>query len=104
MSTPSPAGLGSDLQLAQAAGTVEAVLVDLEVSLELGHSFPVTHTSSPGQPYQAEQPFALVFVKGLFELGYQFRYPNFRKGYTAEIMRLEAAGQLNLESENREHP
>jgi nucleoside-diphosphate-sugar epimerase len=32
------------------------------------------------------------------ELGYQFKYPNFRKGYTAEIMRLEAAGQLNLES------
>lgn len=30
------------------------------------------------------------------ELGYQFKYPNFRKGYTAEIMRLEAAGQLNL--------
>ncbi len=30
------------------------------------------------------------------ELGYQFKYPNFRKGYTAEIMRLEAAGELNL--------
>ena len=38
------------------------------------------------------------------ELGYQFKYPNFRKGYTAEIMRLEAAGQLNLDPERREHP
>jgi hypothetical protein len=28
------------------------------------------------------------------ELGYQFKYPNFRKGYTAEIMRLEAAGLM----------
>jgi len=35
------------------------------------------------------------------ELGYQFRYPNFRKGYTAEIQRLEQAGQLNLEPEKR---
>ncbi|MCU0785434.1 MAG: SDR family oxidoreductase [Verrucomicrobia bacterium] len=31
------------------------------------------------------------------ELGYQFKYPNFRKGYTAEIMRLEAAGELDIE-------
>jgi nucleoside-diphosphate-sugar epimerase len=38
------------------------------------------------------------------ELGYQFKYPNFRKGYTAEIMRLEAAGQLNIEPDNREQP
>jgi nucleoside-diphosphate-sugar epimerase len=38
------------------------------------------------------------------ELGYQFKYPNFRKGYTAEIMRLEAAGQLNIEANNREQP
>jgi nucleoside-diphosphate-sugar epimerase len=38
------------------------------------------------------------------ELGYQFKYPNFRKGYTAEIMRLDAAGQLNLDAENPELP
>jgi nucleoside-diphosphate-sugar epimerase len=38
------------------------------------------------------------------ELGYQFKYPNFRKGYTAEIMRLEAAGQLNIETEDHKHP
>ncbi len=30
------------------------------------------------------------------ELGYQFKYPNFRKGYTAEILRLERAGELNV--------
>jgi nucleoside-diphosphate-sugar epimerase len=28
------------------------------------------------------------------ELGYQFKYPNFRNGYTAEIQRLMDAGQL----------
>jgi nucleoside-diphosphate-sugar epimerase len=35
------------------------------------------------------------------ELGYQFKYPNFRKGYTAEIQRLDAAGQLNIELDPR---
>ena len=28
------------------------------------------------------------------ELGYQFKYPNFRIGYTEEISRLEQAGKL----------
>ena len=37
------------------------------------------------------------------ELGYQFKYPNFRKGYTAEIQRLDEAGQLNIEPESREN-
>lgn len=31
------------------------------------------------------------------ELGYPFKQPNFRKGYTAELMRLNVAGQLNIE-------
>jgi nucleoside-diphosphate-sugar epimerase len=35
------------------------------------------------------------------ELGYQFKYPNFRKGYTAEIQRLDDAGKLNIEPEPR---
>ena len=35
------------------------------------------------------------------ELGYQFKYPTFRQGYTAEIMRLERAGELNVEPEPR---
>jgi len=35
------------------------------------------------------------------ELGYQFKYPNFRKGYTAEIQRLDQLGQLNIEPEPR---
>ena len=34
------------------------------------------------------------------ELGYQFKYPTFRQGYTAEIMRLERAGQLNIVRES----
>lgn len=35
------------------------------------------------------------------ELGYQFKYPNFRQGYTAEIQRLDQAGELNIELEPR---
>ena len=35
------------------------------------------------------------------ELGYQFKYPNFRKGYTAEIQRLDQLGRLNIEPEPR---
>jgi nucleoside-diphosphate-sugar epimerase len=31
------------------------------------------------------------------ELGYQFKYPTFRQGYTAEIQRLDDAGRLNIE-------
>jgi nucleoside-diphosphate-sugar epimerase len=30
------------------------------------------------------------------ELGCQFKYPNFRKGYSAEILRLERAGKLEV--------
>jgi nucleoside-diphosphate-sugar epimerase len=37
------------------------------------------------------------------ELGYQFKYPNFRKGYTAELIRLEHAGLLDIKVENREN-
>lgn len=36
------------------------------------------------------------------ELGYQFKYPNFRKGYTAELIRLDRAGLLPLEPKDRE--
>lgn len=35
------------------------------------------------------------------ELGYRFKYPTFRQGYTAEIQRLDQAGQLNIELEPR---
>lgn len=35
------------------------------------------------------------------ELGVQLKYPTFRQGYTAEIRRLEAAGELNIEPEPR---
>lgn len=35
------------------------------------------------------------------ELGYQFKYPTFRQGYTAEIQRLDRAGLLNIEPEPR---
>jgi nucleoside-diphosphate-sugar epimerase len=35
------------------------------------------------------------------ELGCQFKYPNFRKGYTAEIQRLDQAGRLDIQPEPR---
>lgn len=35
------------------------------------------------------------------EMGYQFKYPTFRQGYTAEILRLDRAGQLNIEPDPR---
>jgi nucleoside-diphosphate-sugar epimerase len=35
------------------------------------------------------------------ELGYKFKYENFRKGYTAEIKRLDDLGQLNIQNEPR---
>jgi nucleoside-diphosphate-sugar epimerase len=35
------------------------------------------------------------------ELGYQFKHPNFRKGYTAEIQRLDRAGELNVLPDER---
>jgi len=35
------------------------------------------------------------------ELGYQFKYPNFRKGYSAEILKLERAGKLEVALDER---
>jgi nucleoside-diphosphate-sugar epimerase len=35
------------------------------------------------------------------QLGYPFKYPTFRQGYTAEIQRLDRAGLLNIEPEPR---
>ena len=35
------------------------------------------------------------------ELGYQFKYPNFRKGYSAELLRLDRAGELHVEPDER---
>ena len=32
------------------------------------------------------------------ELGYQFKYPTFRQGYTAEILRLDRAGELDTKN------
>jgi nucleoside-diphosphate-sugar epimerase len=35
------------------------------------------------------------------ELGYQFKHPNFRKGYSAEILRLDRSGELNVLPDER---
>lgn len=37
------------------------------------------------------------------ELGCKLKYPTFRQGYTAELLRLERAGELNVELESREN-
>ncbi|MFN7139477.1 MAG: SDR family oxidoreductase [Limisphaerales bacterium] len=60
----------------------------------------------------AEEESAAVRKRGLtnkkvsnrrlkMELGYQFKYPTFRQGYTAEITRLDREGKLNIEPEPR---
>lgn len=36
------------------------------------------------------------------ELGYQFKFPTFRQGYTEEIRRLDQAGLLDIKPESRE--
>jgi nucleoside-diphosphate-sugar epimerase len=59
------------------------------------------------EPETAERKRALTNKKVQnrrlkMELGYQFKYPNFRKGYTAEIQRLQQAGQLNIDLEPRD--
>jgi nucleoside-diphosphate-sugar epimerase len=35
------------------------------------------------------------------ELGYQFKYRNFRKGYSAELLRLDRAGELHIALDER---
>jgi nucleoside-diphosphate-sugar epimerase len=35
------------------------------------------------------------------ELGFQYQYPTFRQGYTAELTRLERAGALEIQPETR---
>jgi nucleoside-diphosphate-sugar epimerase len=35
------------------------------------------------------------------ELGYQFKYPNFRKGHSAELLRLDRAGELHVAPDER---
>ena len=35
------------------------------------------------------------------ELGYQFKYPNFRKGYSAELLHLERTGELHITPDQR---
>ena len=37
--------------------------------------------------------------KSKMELGHQFKYPNFRIGYSAELLRLDRAGELHGASE-----
>ncbi len=61
-------------------------------------------------PFTAEEPATtkrgltnkkVLNRKLKMELGYHFKYPTFRQGYTAEIQRLQDAGLLQIEPEPR---
>jgi nucleoside-diphosphate-sugar epimerase len=65
------------------------------LSETLGKNMPPFASASPVAPDKRAATNKRVMNRKLkAELGYQFRYPTFRQGYTAEIQRLEIAGEL----------
>jgi nucleoside-diphosphate-sugar epimerase len=64
---------------------------------ELGKDLPQSVPENPDENRKRGVTNKRVSNRKLkMELGYQFKYPNFRKGYTAEILRLERAGELHV--------
>lgn len=62
---------------------------------ELGRSLPPTVPENWGENRKRGVTNKRVSNRKLkMELGYQFKYPDYRSGYTAEILRLERAGKL----------
>ncbi len=60
---------------------------------------PMPPKADPEEPTKRKRALTNKKVsnrKLLMELGYQFKYPNFRKGYTAEIIRLQRSGVLDF--------
>jgi nucleoside-diphosphate-sugar epimerase len=55
---------------------------------------PFGDESAPAGRKRAVTHKKVMNRKLKMELGYQFKYPTFRQGYTAEIQRLQDAGQL----------
>lgn len=59
-------------------------------------------TEPSGEPRKRGMTHKKVMNRRLtMELGYRFKYPTFRQGYTAEIQRLDEAGELDIEPEVR---
>ncbi len=68
------------------------------LSEELGKSMPPFATEAENAARKRGLTDKKVQNRRLkMELGYQFKYPNFRVGYSAEIQRLERDGLLNFD-------
>lgn len=68
----------------------------------LGKSMPPTADAAEMAERKRGQTHKKVSNRRLkMELGVQLKYPTFRQGYTAEIKRLEEAGQLELAPDER---
>jgi len=63
------------------------------LSETLGKNMP-PFGAAPGERKRGVTSKRISNRKLKMELGYQFRYPTFRQGYTAEIQRLQDAGKL----------
>ncbi len=63
------------------------------LSETLGKNMP-PFGAGPGERKRGVTSKRISNRKLKMELGYQFRYPTFRQGYTAEIQRLQDAGKL----------
>jgi nucleoside-diphosphate-sugar epimerase len=66
------------------------------LSGQLGKELPPSLPESTDVDYKRRVTNKKVSNRWLkTELGYQFKYPTFRQGYTAEIVRLDRAGELH---------
>jgi len=62
---------------------------------ELDKDLPPSVPKNPNENHRRGVTNKCVSNRKLkMELGYQFKYPNFRIGYSAEILRLERTGKL----------
>lgn len=72
------------------------------LSETLGKWMPPSSTEEDEETRKRSATHKKVLNRKLkMEIGYTFRYPTFRQGYTAEIQRLQDAGQLDIEPEPR---
>jgi len=68
----------------------------------VGRYPPLSAPEDPGENRKRGVTNKRVVNRKLkMELGYQFKYPSFRKGYTAELLRLERAGELHVVPDER---
>jgi nucleoside-diphosphate-sugar epimerase len=68
----------------------------------LGKYPPPSATDNPGEGRKRGITNKRVSNRKLkMELGYQFKHPNFRKGYSDELLRLDRSGQLHVVMDER---